>query len=740
MHGRPPVFDAASGGAAPRLGQPIVRRPHLEARIGPDTGAAWSLVVAPPGAGKTTLVRAALEKSASSWTWLTITGREPFTAVLATVAARSEPASVLDDPVATLLDHHDVGGPPHVFVVDDAQSLTAKDWSTLEVLLHDAPAGLHPIVISRVEPPIALGRERVSGRMAELRASDLAFGLHDTTQLLEAITHEDDRSGARQLYERTEGWVAGIRLAAVAVRDGADLGAIVDHLENPTSSVAEFLVEEVLDQLSDDHREIVLRASTVDVIEPDLCRALTGRDDGPHVLAQMAADGTFVRAVNGAFDRYEFHGLFAGLLRLEHRRSDADGERRARLIAADWFIDHGQVGPAVEQLMAVGEFDRAHSAILANLPALYVGPFRSRLDQWLTSIPDSVITANADRAVDHCAALALIADPDATRWWLYGNEHTLDDDRRRSRLDCILAVGHAVNGRLDEMRAAWESGRQRRPADQRELLDEVLATWEIRLETHLGSPRRATDLSRDLQAAPRQLLADAVVLSLLAGALDASGDRDGAEATAHVAITRWRDDGEPALPGMVDALTVAAAHARRDHRTDEARRLLESAEALASPQVGPNMLTALVAFERARIARAAGEPDWRPALRGLAEALRTKAVPIRLADELDVPRTTRPLGDWVDSQRRDIESSDISPVLRRNGVIAPRGSELTDRELEVLAELTTHRSLPEIASQLSISRHTVKTHVSRIYDKLGVATRSDAVEQARKTGLVETIA
>jgi DNA-binding CsgD family transcriptional regulator len=217
---------------------------------------------------------------------------------------------------------------------------------------------------------------------------------------------------------------------------------------------------------------------------------------------------------------------------------------------------------------------------------------------------------------------------------------------------------------------------------------------------------------------------------VLAGALDAAGQTDSASAVASRAIERWRADGEPELPGMVDALVVAARDARRRADLDTAEMLVDLAALLPPPRPGAHLLLSIALIERARIDHARGGSAWRPEL-------------LSLAEELRVAGSGTGLAEWVDAARVDLESA-MATSRGRTATTPPRRrpdaellvQQLTKREITILELLASHLSLPEIGVELHISRHTVKSHVGRIYGKLGTTSRSGAVRIGRELGIL----
>jgi LuxR family maltose regulon positive regulatory protein len=726
----------------PRLPRELVRRPAVEARLGPDPGASWTLVVGPPGSGKSTLVRSWLDDRPGAWAWVGLDADSRARVDVAELLVRAvqiarpdlhlgaldeldmdgeDPVGVLrrlvEELAADLGEHGST-----VVVLDDAHHLDRPAWDALGWLLGHLPPGLHLVVVSRRDPPLPLGRERAIGRLAEVRARDLEFDVDDTSRLLAAALGTPAPSAARELHDRTHGWVAGLRLAVLAVRSGADLDQLVARFGGTEATVAELLLEEVLDRLPDDECAVLRASSILAVVEPDLCDAVAGRGDSAGVLARLASEGVFVTPVEGETGRYRMHPMLAELLRYQQRATDPAAARAAHLAAADSYLGHGRSVDAIEHLIAAGEHDQAHRLVLDHFAELYVGRHRADLSRWLGSTPDAVVTASLDRAVRHTEALALLSAVGVGDWLAWCQDHVPEDHPARARLASMVALGHAVNARLDELRRARADARSRRAAGVDDPFDEIIASWEVRIEAVLGDPVRAVELGRELLGRPRELLSDPSALSNLALALDEAGDLDGAAAVAERSVARWRAEGEPELPGMVDALVTLARRERRAGDPGAAEDLVEMALALPPRRVVPHLLIALPLVERARLERAGGDGGWRARL-------------VALAEELRMAGATPPLIAWVEGVSRELEGEPTPDrtAPARSGELP---EELTDREREILRLLASHLTFPEIGEELFISRHTVKTHVSRVYRKLGVGGRSAAVREAQRLGLL----
>ena len=731
---------------APRLLASVQRRSRLERRIGPDTGASWTLIVGPPGSGKTSLVRSWLDGRREPWCWVGVTAAPYRHVGLADLVVRGvqhvRPDRALDtvdalqmgdtddlDIVMSLIDEllADPAQMSTVIVVDDAHQLTADEWALVQWLVAHLPSTLHLVVISRSEPPFPLGRERATGHMGEVRGRDLALDLGETATVVAQTIPEPPTGLAERIQERTEGWAAGVRLAAIAIRDGADPEALFDRFAFSVSSMAEFLLEEVLDAQTRERRDFLLAVACLRLLDAEICDAVTGRSDSREILRSLATDDLFVTPVEPSHDQYRFHPLLAELLEYEQQVADRELAREHHRRAAQWLIDHDRSIEAIEHLLAAGEHERAERIVAESFRPLFAGLHRRDLARWLAAIPDPVIEGSLDRAVDHCCALALTANPEGLRWLQWCNERVSPEDAwHRSRLGCAEAVYLAVGAQLDAMRETWTAARAKRPAGRADSLDELLAAWEIRLETHLGDPVHAIELARTLLSSPRELLPDVTASSILAGALEAGGHYDDGRAVAEQSIGRWRDEGEPELPGMVDALVVAAAAARRAGDLETADELVTSAISLPPPRPVPHFNVAIALIEKARIDEARGGDAWRSDLVRLTEELRMGPAPQALIDKVSEARCR------LEAKRGAMQRVPPAPASSPG----PLEEELTERERTILVYLAGHLNFPEIGEELYISRHTVKSHVARIYRKLGVNSRSEAVRHARSCGLL----
>lgn len=721
---------------APALPVDVMERSALEDRLGPVTCSRLSLVTGPAGAGKTTLTRSWTTGLSGPWAWLTIDNdlgrRERFWPAFVRAVGVAQPAAVLDAADAVSADALDgervaravvddlVAMPdecgPVVVVVDDAHLVDTETWRDLAWVVEHQPPGLHLVLVSRSDPPFSVGRLRSLGRLTEVRQRDLPFSRAETAELVRRrLGPEAAATLGDRLHERTEGWAAGIRLALITIGAGESSETVLTGPDQAHGFVSELLISEALDRLPDDVRSFLVTSSVIDTLEPTICEALSGRVDSRDVLRRLAHDHVFLTALQGRADVYRFHPLFADVLRAELRTGGADSEASQHRLAANWYEDAGDHARAVEHAMAGGFHELAFDLIVTNLAELYGANQRDAVGRWLVEIPDSFIVADPDRAVAHCAALVFVVRREWLRWLLRARS-VVGDDRPDllGRLELFEALKPGGQGDLDAFeehvaRAA------RLGAGTTDPFDEVIDAWRARLLVLHGRPAEALVVARDIEHRPRRLIRDLPARSLVAAVAHAAGDPTAPE-LVHDVVAEWRSLGEPDYLGMADALSVAAELACRRGDLGEAELLAAGAVAVSSERpihlIGIRAQLALAAVETTT-GRAAEADRRRRELRALITGRVDRAV-LALFD--DSPGCA--------AERAPVSSSHVREPL-------------TARERVILDHLAGHRTYPEIGQALYISRHTVKTHVSRIYRKLGVDGRSAAIDAATTLGLLD---
>jgi LuxR family maltose regulon positive regulatory protein len=394
---------------------------------------------------------------------------------------------------------------PVVLVLDDLQDITdATVLHGLELLLRHAPSQLRLVLATRFDPPLPMQRLRVSGRLAQVRAADLAFTVPEAADLLaesqgQPMLSEED---VALLQARTEGWAAGLRLAALSLEGQPDPHRFVTQFAGDDKSIADYLTGEVLDRQPEELRTFLLRTCIVDELTGDLADTLTGGRDGESMLARLERANGFVVGVGSRRSAYRYHPLFAELLRYELRREAPGQVVGLHRRAAGWYAARGLVVNAIRQALMAEEWPYAADLMARHGPSLILRGDAVTLGDLVRRLPADLVQADPELALLGAADRIVRGDPDAAAAYLpvAPQRAELLSEERRDRFALLLAV---VNTAL-----AWQLGD----------LDQVLVAGEqaLALQSSVGTDGVDDD-------------ARAITLSTVGAAAVWAGHLDGAE-------------------------------------------------------------------------------------------------------------------------------------------------------------------------------------------------------------------
>ena len=284
-------------------------------------------------------------------------------------------------------------------VVDDVHELGPDALRQLELLIMRAPPGLRLVLAARHDVRLGLHRLRLEGGLAELRAADLKFTLAEAGELFAVAGVELDEPALAVLHERTEGWVAGLRLAALALAGGADPARFAAEFSGSERTVAEYLLAEVLDRQSERVRRLLLRTSILERVSGELARLLTGEEGGERVLQDLEAAGAFVVSLDADRTWFRYHQMFAGLLRLELRRTEPGEVTGLHAAAAGWLAARGFAVEAVRHAQAAGDWELAARLLAGHWPGLHLDGQAATVHELLAGFPAEARAADAELAV-----------------------------------------------------------------------------------------------------------------------------------------------------------------------------------------------------------------------------------------------------------------------------------------------------------------------------------------------------
>jgi LuxR family transcriptional regulator, maltose regulon positive regulatory protein len=684
-------------------------------------------LVAPAGYGKTTLAAQWAARDRRPFAWLSVDDSDDDpAALLGRLAAALDRIAPLEGtrPTAELprLASRLSSIEDFVLVVDNAHLLRSRNSTkVLSTLAGHVPPGSMLTLVGRLMPGLPIARLRADGALLEVGADELALTRRESEALLRELDAGLTDDEAADLLERCEGWAAGIRLGALASRE-AD---VAPHAAVPGGDdrfLAEYFRSEFLSQLTPDLVTFLRRTSVLEHLTAPLCDAVLDRTGSGRVLASLDRMHLLLAPLDRQGETYRCHPLFRDLLGRELAENEPELGPVLHRRAADWFEADGDAESALRH--AEGDSDRMARIVTAiALPAYYRGRIAD-VEGWLDTFDDE---ARLERypavAVIGGWIHALRGRPAAAERWLAAAE-------RGNALEPALDADASVAPAISLLRAALcRDGVEQMCADIESALEGLPPSSQWR-------PTALLLLGCTLVLRGQDALADAI----LAGA-EESAERLGATDTRIIAIS------ERSL----------LASARNEHAAAEMHSLRARALAEASRLDGYTTS----ALELAASARTSlRSSHWDRARSSLASAhtltpLLTEALPwLAVQTRLELTRAYVTLRD-AEAARGLL--AEVLEILQRRpalGVLPEQalelktevdamwaagernGAGLTRAELRLLPLLATHLSFREIGARLYVSRNTVKTQAISVYRKLGVSSRSDAIDHAARLGLV----
>jgi LuxR family transcriptional regulator, maltose regulon positive regulatory protein len=393
----------------------VVSRPGLWERLG--ASARVTVVSAPPGSGKTVLLRSWIGEAGlagrAAWVpvgrderdpqrfWLSVLGALRQTVSGSALVRALTAAPDLDGwaIVERLLKDLAPLGERLWLVIDDLHELGSDQARRqLELLVMRAPEELRFVLSTRHDPRLGLHRLRLEGELTEIRADDLRFSPAEARELLAAAGVELAGPALGMLYERTEGWAAGLRLAALSLAGHPDPERFAAEFSGSERTVAEYLMAEVLDRQPAEVRRLLLRTSVLERVNGELADLLTGGSGGERVLQDLEEAGAFVVSLDVARSWFRYHHLFAGLLQLELRRTEPGEVAALHGTAAAWFAGQGFPVEAIRHAQATREWGLAARLLADHWPGLYLGGQEATVHALMAGFPAEARADDAELA------------------------------------------------------------------------------------------------------------------------------------------------------------------------------------------------------------------------------------------------------------------------------------------------------------------------------------------------------
>jgi LuxR family transcriptional regulator, maltose regulon positive regulatory protein len=739
-----PVFDLVASKLLRPLARPgaVGRLPLIERLARGDPRPIVS-VVAPAGYGKTTLLSQWAERNGQAFAWVSVDEGDNDPKVLLTYVAEAldaiEPvggrvfdalaspgSSVPGSVVPRLSSALSSMSSPVVLVLDDVHALHNPECrAALSVLADHVPGGSRLALAGRAEPPLRVARLRAEGKILEIGAGDMSLTCEEASSLLcnaDLTLGEDE---VAELHRRTEGWPAGLYLAALYLREGGPLANAAVSFGGDDRLVSEYMESEFLARISRRQRVFLTRTAVLERMSGALCEAALDRPGSAATLANLARSNMLLVPLDRRGEWYRYHHLFRDMLLAELERHEPGLIPVLRRRAAGWCLRNGWPEEALEYSMAAGDLDAAAGLVeKLVIPAHRQGRITT-IQRWFRWLEDwGAIEGHPMAAVLASLLSALTGRPaEAERW--------------------AEVVDH------------WQYGDPARPDDP------STEAWAAVLRAFLCR-HGAEQMRADADEAVRRFAAQSFVTpapAFLQGiARVLCGDLDGGDASLEDGVSIGEESGahEDVALALCERSLVAMARdewGRAEVLASQARAVLRGAG------IEESYATPLVSTVRARTAMHRG--DVLAARRELVSAQRlrhllTYALPyFAVQARIELARVQLTLADPVGARTLMREVDGLlrrrpglgtlageaetlrTQLAKERGSSAPGASALTAAELRLLPPLSTHLSFPEIAADLFLSPHTVKSQAKSIYRKLGASSRSQAVARSRELGLLE---
>ena len=816
-----------------------------------------TVVVGAPGAGKSVVLGSWLhDRPELASIWLSCDERDAdpatFWSALTAALARRWPDRWLDatdllceaepelgDVAIAIVNDLAALGEPVVIVIDDFQFASAAAPS-LTTFIERLPSSCRVIMGSRTEPQLALHRLRAHGQLLEVRDAELRLTQAEVAAVMAEFGIELNETEVELLTARTEGWAAGVQMAAVSLRDESVPDLFLTEFAKTPRSITDFLGTEVLERQPAEILDFLLATSILDVLDPESCAAVTDRRDAGALLRRV--DDRHLFLIELARDTYRYHHLFGDLLRHRLHADDPDREQALHRRAAAFFVDTGDIENAFGHFLMAGEEAEAFELLRSSLVDAYIQGDGRVLHRLAAKVGTEAATGEPGRLADLALALAASAPAgQAAPWIIRANNRAGDfDDADRARLVIARALVGVQYGEADEVERALSDylGPKDLPDDEVAQYGPTLLARTRLWLGDLNGAREICEQTLDPLAAPN--LQQVALTGALAWVACVEGLLTEAEHLAEQALTGAESIGLAAHPTMVDAVRTQGRVAFErgdlvtaervleqslsmsedvrpafalvsqlslsrvwlaDGRVGEALSGVERARAFLRPDSTSPLLSLCHALEgriaieigdldratrcaqslqpgnrasllQARIELARSEPDR-------ADDALARCTPATMRERLDVALLSARVAHLRKSDAADPLLAEALAVAKIEGFVVavtddlvelrPRvtlllrsgriekyeqavldrlerdptvpnangstSGPLSSRELTVVRYLASRLTNKEIAAELFVSTNTLKTHVKRIYQKLGVSSRIEAVAEARRLGL-----
>ncbi|MBL1192729.1 MAG: hypothetical protein HND51_00090 [Chloroflexi bacterium] len=495
----------------------LVLRPQLIERLNEGLHHKLTVISAPAGFGKTTLVNEWVTTSDRQVAWLSLDESDGdltvflnyFIAALNQAERSSEDIgegalSMLQSPqppavteILTGLINELAAIPTQtILVLDDYHRIQAQPiHDALAFLLEHLPEQLHLVIVTRQDPQIPLAKLRAQDQLTELRAADLRFSTSEAAEFLDQVMRlkltPDD---VALLESRTEGWIAGLQLAAISMQGIEDTAGFIESFTGSHHFVLDYLIEEVLNNQTEEVQTFLLQTSILDRMTGALCDAITGQHDGQATLEILEHANLFIIPLDEERKWYRYHHLFADLLRLRLRRSDIEQVPDLLQRASEWHEEEGLIDEAIDYALRAEDYERTAQIIGNHIDEIWQRGQHAKLRRWLAALPELLLESKAELGLFHAWYLFARGQPDAAERTLQTAEKLIDTEGKLSgRAAAIRAFMASFKGDVPGMIQSAQEALEKLPEED--------SVWRSSMAITLGDAHGFTgDMAKAFEA------------------------------------------------------------------------------------------------------------------------------------------------------------------------------------------------------------------------------------------------
>ncbi len=422
--------------AIPPVRSELVLRPRLTESLRQGLERKLTLLAAPAGYGKTTALAHWISRHSLTAAWLSLDDgdNDPARFLAHIVAALRDvgletsvegleapgtPAARSMEPLLSqLINDVDAAQEPFLLVLDDYHLIKAESiHESLVFLLEHMPASMHLAIATRADPPLPLARLRAQAQLVELRAAELRFTDEEAAQFLTRVSGRKLRAqDLKTLARKTEGWIAGLQLAAISLRESDDPQAFVEAFSGSHEYIVDYLTDEVLKGRPEELRQFLLRTSILDRLTGTLCDAVAGQSGGQATLEALAEANLFVLPLDNRRQWYRYHTLFKDVLQQRLYQSQPESIPDLHRRASEWYESNALHSMAIDHAVQAEDFDQAVSILERIAEETLIRTEFVLFLRWIEAIPDEWVRARPKLCIFYASALLFSGrDPETVR-------------------------------------------------------------------------------------------------------------------------------------------------------------------------------------------------------------------------------------------------------------------------------------------------------------------------------------